>query len=321
MPENEEKKRVSIVVPVFNAEDFIDECIESCLIQGDFAEIIVVDDGSTDSTPKKLDSFGSRIRVLHTQNMGAPLARNLGVESAHTDLIKFLDADDVLIEGSLERQLDNSPADFVASREIPCGYAIEINQSGERIGLRKSRPCSEFENPFAHILRNSPITTCPLHSRQALLEIGGFDKELRRGQEQDLHIRLVAAGYKFVFQDIPIYLYRQHGDGSNISGGLLTRYGKDVPLRYVERFETLAIETFGEPIDPEIRLALAQMYWEAGRGVLREGAKDVAHRCFQKSRQMHKNALVGSSFYKTLTRLTSPLLAERFLQTLKNVRR
>jgi hypothetical protein len=87
---------VSVVIPAFNQERWIDAAIESVLAQRHPAfEVVVVDDGSTDGTRARLERFGPQVRVLGQGNRGASAARNAGVRAARGELIAFCDADDV----------------------------------------------------------------------------------------------------------------------------------------------------------------------------------------------------------------------------------
>jgi hypothetical protein len=95
----------SIIVPTYNRAGLVGRAVESVLRQthaGD--EVIVVDDGSTDDTPRVLEEFGSRITVLRTPRGGAGRARNLGIERARGELIAFLDSDDEWLPRKLDVQ-------------------------------------------------------------------------------------------------------------------------------------------------------------------------------------------------------------------------
>ena len=96
--------KFSIIVPAYNVAQYIEECIESILNQDyDNYEIIVVDDGATDETPKILDEIASKsekVRVIHQKNGGLSAARNSGIEAALGDYILFLDGDDFWSEKS-----------------------------------------------------------------------------------------------------------------------------------------------------------------------------------------------------------------------------
>lgn len=115
--------RVSFVVPIYNVELYLRECIDSILKQTyQEIEIILVDDGSTDNSSKICDEYLSiddRITVIHKPNSGLSDARNLGVNTAKGDYIMFVDSDDFLADESvverLIRELDipDEPYDFI----------------------------------------------------------------------------------------------------------------------------------------------------------------------------------------------------------------
>ena len=97
---------VSVIIPVYQGERYLGEAIESALAQSRApAEVLVVDDGSTDGTAAVARSFGDRIRLLSQANQGTAAARNHGLAHASQPVIAFLDADDVATEQRLERQL------------------------------------------------------------------------------------------------------------------------------------------------------------------------------------------------------------------------
>ena len=88
---------VSIVIPCYNAERYVGEAIESALDQTyPHKEVIVIDDGSTDSSLEVIRSFGNHLRWETAPNRGGSAARNRGLELARGELIQFLDADDLL---------------------------------------------------------------------------------------------------------------------------------------------------------------------------------------------------------------------------------
>ena len=113
------KNMISVIVPVYNAEKFIDRCIKSILNQNynDF-EIILVDDGSPDKCPKICDEWAEkdeRIKVIHKINGGVSSARNTGLKVAKGEFVTFVDSDDTLYDCALlnMNNLMDSETDFV----------------------------------------------------------------------------------------------------------------------------------------------------------------------------------------------------------------
>lgn len=103
---SESKPFFSIIVPAYNIEDYIDECVQSVLAQQfqDF-ELILVDDGSTDQTGeicKKVNSASAKIQYLYQKNAGLSAARNTGVKQASGEYLIFLDGDDYLEKDALQ---------------------------------------------------------------------------------------------------------------------------------------------------------------------------------------------------------------------------
>lgn len=105
-------KKVSVIVPVYNCERYLRECLDSVLAQTHTAlELIVVDDGSTDGSAAIADAAAAsdpRVRVLHGPNAGQAAARNLGLDIATGDYIAFVDADDTVHPCMLQTLLDTA---------------------------------------------------------------------------------------------------------------------------------------------------------------------------------------------------------------------
>ena len=100
---------LSVIIPAYNVEDTLRRCVESVLSQhADDMEVILVDDGSTDGTPRLCDEYGRKenIRVIHQKNAGLAEARNKGLASARGDLITFVDSDDYLEAGTYRSLID-----------------------------------------------------------------------------------------------------------------------------------------------------------------------------------------------------------------------
>jgi len=145
---------VSIVVPVYNAEKYIDDCIKSILAQSfkDF-ELILVDDGSTDNSGKICDDYAlkdKRVKPLHFSNAGVSSARNAGIDFASGEFIMFCDSDDYVSESWIE-DLYNIVSQNSRCMVL-CGYTFHDLRNGrERLRKIKSRESSYDKKDFYDI--------------------------------------------------------------------------------------------------------------------------------------------------------------------------
>ena len=134
-------KKISIIIPVYNVEQYIKNCLESVINQTyDNWEIILIDDGSTDNSKAIYENIAiknDKIKIFKQTNKGVSAARNLGIEKAQGDYIVFLDADDWIEKKFLERMLEvieNEDADIVQ-----CNFYYANNRSNiERKHIRPS---------------------------------------------------------------------------------------------------------------------------------------------------------------------------------------
>jgi glycosyltransferase involved in cell wall biosynthesis len=188
---------VSAIVPAFNRERYVGEALESILRQRYRPlEVIVVDDGSTDSTAAIASSFP--VRCLRTEHRGVAAARNRGLAAAGGDLIAFLDADDAWTDGSLDRRvthlLDNPAVGFVLGR-------TELLAEADR----KSRVRATF-------LRESQpgVLTTFVGRREAIDSVGPFDESYQVAEDVDWFARARDAGVKGAYLDEICARYRVH---------------------------------------------------------------------------------------------------------------
>lgn len=125
--------RVSIIVPVYNVERYLDKCISSILVQSftDF-ELILIDDGSKDNSGNICDGYkkkDSRVKVIHQENSGLSAARNIGIEASEGKHVTFIDSDDFIHPNMIEILYSNmveSKADISV-----CGY--HLTYEGEEV--------------------------------------------------------------------------------------------------------------------------------------------------------------------------------------------
>jgi glycosyltransferase involved in cell wall biosynthesis len=312
---------VSIIIPCFNGAAYIRQAIESAINQTySYTDIIVVDDGSTDESLDIIQSYGDRIQVETGPNRGAQAARNCGIQLARGEFIKFLDADDVLLHDCLERQVEQTISLPNNSKAIVYGDAIWVDESGCTLPGYPHRPRRMDEDPLVHILQQSPLTSCPLHKREYLLQINGFDTSLPRGQENDLHLRLVLDGVNFVHYPGAVYCYRQHFQPGRITNRKYLQDGAVTMLNGLRRQVEMIEQQLGRPLTLELRGILARQCWAYGRAVLREGCVLEAEQYFATACKMDaKNCVVGSPPYLALVKLVGPRYAELIVQGVRHV--
>jgi glycosyltransferase involved in cell wall biosynthesis len=241
---------VSIVMPGFNVAPYIGEAIESVIAQTvrDW-ELLVVDDGSTDSTAEIVRGFAAgerRIRVMTQQNSGISTARNLALSVATGEYIAILDSDDLWEPTYLERQL----AVFKAQPDIDIvtgnGWFL-----GGRLHGRPARPCPDVrpQPSLTDIIQDeTSIFIMSIMRRRVYDTIGGFDERLRTNEDYEFWLRAAIAGFRFVRNDEPLGHYRRRDDSLSSSDvrmvtGILRVYEQIKPmlvsrpaeLRLVER--------------------------------------------------------------------------------------
>jgi len=189
---------VSVVVPVHNGEATIRTALESILRQtySEF-ELLVIDDGSTDSTPELLEDMSRRdrrVRVLRNPSaMGLGWTLNRGVAEARGDWIARMDADDVAHPERLMRQLRALQAD--PSIHVLGTQAVEVDAAGRARGVRRVplapedvRAVLPWTNPIVH--------PSVMFRREVILSVGSYDPSLRHAEDYDLWLRCAAAGVK-----------------------------------------------------------------------------------------------------------------------------
>jgi glycosyltransferase involved in cell wall biosynthesis len=313
----EKSPLVSVIVPCYNNEVFVGEAIKSALRQEYRPkEIIVVDDGSSDGSVQNIKSFGERVRWKRTPNRGAAAARNEGLRMANGELVKFLDADDLLADGVLRRQVYQIQ-EKCKGNQIPFGEYGSINKKGNRKKKKNyHRFDDEKEISILDILKEIIQTSAPLHRQSRLLEVGGFDEDMWKQNEYDLHIRLHAAGVRFrYFKGMCCYC-RVHESEERLSNRDAVAEDPRSVRTWIRKRIKLLQHKLGTPLPEEVQVHFAQSLWAAGRRAIRAGHLDVARQYFDDARQLHSEKCVNGSFlYRAGVRLLGP----RHCESVKNL--
>lgn len=179
---------VSVIIPTYNRALCLRQAVDSVLSQGYKAfELIVVDDGSTDDTPRLLEEYAHRITVLRQENRGVSAARNAGIAAAQGELIAFLDSDDLWLPGKLARQ-----AGFFASHPeaLICQTEELWVRNGRRVNPGK-RHRKRGGMIFEASLELCMVSPSAVMLRRELLErVGVFDESLPACEDYDLWLRV-----------------------------------------------------------------------------------------------------------------------------------
>lgn len=203
---------ISVIIPCYNYGRLLADAIDSALRQGgpDLpVEVLVVDDGSTDETAEVASRYGDRIRYLYQPNAGLSAARNIGMRAASHDLVVFLDADDMLVNGAIASlhsawRIQSFPPAVLAGR------SVAVNASGEVLGGQKADSDKVTPIPARKLALRSRFSPAVLADRRLLLEMGGFDISLRASEDRDMWIR-AAARHPVALLDHVTLLKRDHG--------------------------------------------------------------------------------------------------------------
>jgi len=203
---------VSVVIPCYNSARYLAQTIESVLAQTySRVEIIVVDDGSTDATPKIAQSYP--VQYVYQTNAGISAARNTGVAHSRGEYIQFLDHDDRLLPTAFEVGVK-----FLQERP-ECAMAIGehryIQADGAAIGYSHKHAIGR--DHYAELLEHNFVETpCSvLHRRSALELTGLFAEEVQGAEDYELYLR-TARQSPVLTHGVPVAEYRLHD--ANISG-------------------------------------------------------------------------------------------------------
>ena len=146
--------KVSIIIPVYNAEKYLKECIESALAQTyDDIEVIAIDDGSTDDSLKILNSYSDRIKIITKENGGTASALNVGINAMNGEWFKWLSADDVLYPNAIEELINvvKKLADD-SHRYIFYANHVQINSESKKIGKFIEPNLNELDDFEQHVI-------------------------------------------------------------------------------------------------------------------------------------------------------------------------
>jgi glycosyltransferase involved in cell wall biosynthesis len=311
--------KISVVMPAYNAQDFLREAIDSVVGQegADF-EFILVDDGSTDATAEIARSYGEALVYHHRDNGGVAEALNTGIGLARGEYIALMGADDVLKPGSLATRV--AALDCYPTAAFVHGGAFEIDEKGTVLGARGELTGEPGLEPSAQAFRrllngNHVVCSTTMARREHLLATGGFNQAFMPGEDWAMLLQLAAHGDVAY---VPAHLadYRIH------SASLVGR----LPMgAYEAAHERVLSALFGEEAPEELRSHRDQAYAAHHRRMaltaayLRDRRRFLPH--FLRSLRMRPAFVLEGATWKTAYFGARLLLPERLLQALGRIKR
>lgn len=213
-------EKVSVIMPVHNLENYIDDALISLKKQTYYNyELIVIDDGSTDKSASIIQNYAnhdSRIKLTETNNLGPSAARKLGIELAQGDYLTFLDGDDFVSENWIKKLVSNIEEHDADMSVI--GYSLFFEKSNKSVSMSSS------DNMFVSSGTSILAEWISAKTFEGVL----WDKMFRRNLFDNIEIntnifymedielinKIISKVNKLVYEGIPLYMYRQRKDSA-----------------------------------------------------------------------------------------------------------
>lgn len=206
--------KLSVIVPVYNVEKYLDDCVQSVLKQNftDF-ELLLINDGSTDHSGKLCDEYAAadrRVRVFHKENGGVSSARNLGIENATGQWITFIDSDDYILDNFFSALSDDNIANLIMQgfEYMESGICIKENTYDPEVLNRedfilKYNLYPDFSSSWSKFFRNSILKAHQIK----------FNTRLSFGEDTLFNLKYLQFCNEIVTTNNSRYSYRIVGGG------------------------------------------------------------------------------------------------------------
>lgn len=289
-----EQPKISVIIPAYNAETYLEPCVRSALQQTyQNLEILLIDDGSTDNTweqCKVLAAADSRVRPIHKEKNGVSAARNAGIEASVGPLLSFLDADDALEEHALESLLKvqlSTHADIVAAR-LADGAAAEQG-NGELLIWTGTEA-------LQNSLEDHPLTysACgKLYTREIIGQTR-FQEDIRVNEDTLFVFQLLCKQPRFAGMDEALYFYRKNLQSA--SRAAFSEKFFDI-LKVSERKEQIIDRDF-----PQLQLAARNMRLKSEMNLLNNLSACPGNAYRQTEKQLLRHIRENKQYYLSATR-------------------
>jgi glycosyltransferase involved in cell wall biosynthesis len=221
---------ISTIIPCYNHAALLPRAVESAAARADDLEreIIIVDDGSTDETPKVCAELAARhpeVRVIRQVNGGLSNARNSGMRAASGAFIHFLDADDYVAPSMyavMAHALEEAPAAHVAY----CGFEV-IDPAGGQLVRSEGEPLAADMRERLRQSNLGPVHTF-LVRREVVIAAGFFDEQLESCEDWDYWLRVALMGYRFVHVPRILAYYERQSSSMSRNYPIMIRSAKAV---------------------------------------------------------------------------------------------
>ena len=298
---------VNILIPCYNSEMYIKECLESVLAQTwPSLEIIAFDDASTDNTWGILQTYSSRVRSFRSSvNIGVSRARNFLLQRSGGEYIHFQDADDLMHPCFIELML---PWLLTGDYEVVLcnvGYFFGNNPKNLKGGWFL-RPKFTDEDWLTYVIESAGSSINSIYKREAILRIGGFREDIECAEDYDLHLRLAEAGIRFAVVEQTLALARQKDKHFYRRNDLLVA-AHEVLVDFYNR-----LNSSGRILSDRLRAKLAGDFWLKGRKLTEIGKHNIANEAFRYSQKICRDyKFPGSLIYRILLKILGVTITER----------
>ena len=283
-----EDPRVSVVINFLNAESFVEEAIESVLVQTyENWELLLVDDGSTDGSTRIAQGYAARfpgrVRYLEHEghrNRGSSASRNLGMRKAHGELVAFLDADDVWFSDKLRGQvelLDRLPEAAMVIGPARVWHSWSGASATERDHDNVPAYAADAlvappQIVHAQLLNggDAPFPSGMLIRRSLAEEVGGFEENFRGMHDDQVFCTKLCLIHTVYAQRHPVFLYRIHPD-SLCQTSIASGHYAGAKQRYLEWLESFLDGRVAK--DSDLWRELQERLWPYRHPILHRAAR------------------------------------------------
>jgi len=235
--------KVSIIMPCYNAADYVGAAIESVLKQTVPVQLIVIDDQSTDNSAEVLQRYSADIQILQSDHKGVAHARNSAIKHLGGRYTLLLDADDALTESGIRYLLDSMNN---SGNRVVYGSFSSWDKSMQR-RLHLHRYTKLGREPMTHLVRrNISPPGAILFPTDAFEKIEGFDQSVAGCEDWDFVIRLARTGYNFTGINKEVFYYRRVPFSASNQVTKMLESGLEVIRRCHDRDPRVQGDLYGE---------------------------------------------------------------------------